>query len=261
MHWLEEWMRSECNIATKRNPCRDCGEICAPCMILSQETGAYVATIKSLALEAEFVTCATLANRIAQYTGATAQQRDMLVNPIHHGEWKPDGRRRRGKPANRHPQTPVGQLQDTGQLQDAGQPARAIVMIDTCGNELQRFAGLAEAEYFGDRKKIGILNRCDRKISSNTNEFNPHGTSYRWADEWDRMTQAERRADIENTLLQERKRAYDKAYRRKYYEFKGKKHTVAEWARIANLPEEVLRKRIKSGWDFETAIMTPVREK
>jgi len=254
MHWLEEWMRSECSIATKKNPCGDCTELCAPCMILSQETGAYVSTIKKLALEPDFITGAALANRIAQATGATADQRDMLVNPIHHGEWKPDRRKRRlakiAASGAREPAAKAGE----------GESFRAIVMIDTTGRELKRFAGMAEARVYGDRNYIGITNRCDRKLAPGTDEFLPHGTTYRWADEWDGLTDAEKQADIQNQTLMEKRRQLRESVRKEYV-WKGKSHTVAEWARIANLPEETLRKRLKSGWDFETAIKTPVKER
>lgn len=40
-------------------------------------------------------------------------------------------------------------------------------------------------------------------------------------------------------------------------EYKGESHTVAEWARIKNVPYLRLKKRIKSGWDIDSAIETP----
>lgn len=122
----------------RKNPCESCREICVPCMILSQETGAYVSTIKKLALEPGFLTCATLANRIAQKTGATAAQRDMLVNPIHHGKWKSDKRFKALKFEKAIPQTPAAEPEPQT-------PARAVVMIDRRGTELMRFPNVAEA--------------------------------------------------------------------------------------------------------------------
>lgn len=46
-----------------------------------------------------------------------------------------------------------------------------------------------------------------------------------------------------------------------FYEYGGEKHTVAEWARIYNLPQECLRQRLyKLNWPFEKAISTKVRK-
>lgn len=45
-----------------------------------------------------------------------------------------------------------------------------------------------------------------------------------------------------------------------FYTFKNKTHCVSEWARILNISEVMLRKRLYRGWDFEKAISEPKKE-
>ena len=43
----------------------------------------------------------------------------------------------------------------------------------------------------------------------------------------------------------------------KYIEYKGEVHTIAEWAKIYNIPYLMFYRRLKRGWDFDKCIKTP----
>lgn len=45
-----------------------------------------------------------------------------------------------------------------------------------------------------------------------------------------------------------------------YIEYKGKAKSLAEWAKIAGLPEHVLGDRLRYGWDIEKAMTTPMQQ-
>ena len=46
-----------------------------------------------------------------------------------------------------------------------------------------------------------------------------------------------------------------------YYEYHGECHTLYEWAKIIGASHNLLRSRIRYGWDIERVLNTPVRDK
>lgn len=46
-----------------------------------------------------------------------------------------------------------------------------------------------------------------------------------------------------------------------YYEYGGESHTLYDWSKIIGIPHNVLRARMRYGWDVERALNTPVRKK
>ena len=44
-------------------------------------------------------------------------------------------------------------------------------------------------------------------------------------------------------------------------DFNGKSLSVAQWSKVMDIPEETIRKRLKSGWTVTTALTTPSRSR
>lgn len=243
MRTLEQWLRKECGLAIKPAACADCREDCIPRLVLSCDANVPQIIIRKLAEEPDFYSLPVFADRIADFTGMTLEQHDEMVLKKYRGTWEPGKKRRRVKKT---------------EAQRAGpeQAGRAVVAIDNGGIEQERYASANEAAKAPGRSLTGVCNRCNRKLSERTDEFQLYGVSFRWADEWDRLTPEEKKENIRNPYLE---KLHREAHSRQY-EYCGQKHSIAEWARIANLPEEVLRKRIRRGWAFGEAIGTPVRE-
>ena len=241
MHWLEEWMHRECSLPEKN--CRRCKEACVPCAALSCAAKVPLVITRRLALEKGFVSLPTFADRIADCTGASPEQRDALTLPKHRGTWRP---RKSTKKCGIKTQTPAGEAAQA-------EETRAVVIINRAGAELGRYASLEAAVQHYERNRTGILNRCERKLQPGTDEFIPWESSCRWADEWDVMDEAERREDVRDPVKLEKK------LRR--YEYAGQFHTLAEWSRIMGIPYEALRKRLQLGWGIEKALRTPVNER
>lgn len=47
----------------------------------------------------------------------------------------------------------------------------------------------------------------------------------------------------------------------RFITFRGETKTIAEWSEIQKVPSDTLTHRLKTGWDLEKAMTTPVREK
>ena len=125
------------------------------------------------------------ADRIARALGGTEAERDSIVAEKH----------RRGAPAE-----PVKTLRERQNitLKPGGgwsREKRPIVEIDRNGAELARFAGMHEAARISRIHVTQMRDRCQRKLSRD--EFRTFGVTWRYADEWDAMTDEERQKDIE----------------------------------------------------------------
>lgn len=46
-----------------------------------------------------------------------------------------------------------------------------------------------------------------------------------------------------------------------HYEYNGESHTLYDWAKIIGVSHDLLRNRIRYGWDIESALTTPSHEK
>lgn len=130
-------------------------------------------------LEMGGVTHPEIANRIAEVTGATPRQRDMLVNKIHRGKWPDDTKNAAKKYVGAH----------------GGNNAREVVRIDRQGFETGRYAsGNAAGVAMGIRGSC-VNSRCHRRCTK-VSEFETYGCTWRFADEWDAMSPEERFADV-----------------------------------------------------------------
>lgn len=246
MHWIEEWCRIRCEIPDKPE-CDACTQKCVPKISLAEAGNINTRMIDDMIL-CGLVTHPLIANRIADFACATAQQRDMLVPEKYRGQWKPSAKRQKAARKKVDPET-VKSARHWGE--------RHVVLIDRSGHEKRRFMGAKIAAKYAGKGRNYIYSRCERRISPKTDEFARTEESFRWADEWDSMSAEERREDVRNRFREVG--SCKCSGMPKVYEFQGERHTIAEWARITMMPEQILRNRIKAGWDMDRAVRTPLR--
>lgn len=154
--------------------------------------------LERLETEANFRTVPKLADVIALACGATAAQRDEMVLERFRG--RPyQSRAKAGEP-------PViallEQARGGGAQIRPPKPApephtRPVVMIDKNGEELLRYRSIVSAVEDSGICKEAILSRINR--TKQMDEFEGYGVSFRLAEEWDKMTEAQRKADAQRT--------------------------------------------------------------
>lgn len=168
MHWIEEWRHL--NDVTREE--------------LGNKTRCSAALIATLEEQNNAVTHPCIADRIADITEATMEQRDSIVPKKYRGTWTPGER-----PVRRR-------AQSEGQKPSAvPYNARGVVCLDRDGRELGRYQSCREAaEQMGCGKSF-VYQHCGRK-NVKKNELFLTGYTFRYADEWDGMSAAEREADL-----------------------------------------------------------------
>ena len=146
------------------------------------------------------VTHPNIANVIAEACGATARQRDMIVAARHRGTWAGNGRAmallvdvRVGMPAK--PKNTATGIKLTGPKIPNG---KDIVKIDRNGKILAKYSSLGQAALNNNQSMSMVEQRVNRKTK---NEFGMFGFSYRRAEEWENLSDYERRIDIEKVKV------------------------------------------------------------
>ena len=159
--------------------------------------GCTEALVYMLERSSRPITHPNIADLLAEACGATAEQRDSIVAKKWRGEWKGDG----------IPRCLKGCEWTMGKAKEAApgprdQPywrrgvagRRSIVKIDANGNVLERYVSLTQATALCGQSMNSIGERARKCVR---NEFIPGGHSFRFAEEWDKMTPEERRKDLE----------------------------------------------------------------
>lgn len=150
-----------------------------------------------LETDPKFRTVPALADLIAEACGATAQQRDALVLPKHRGTWKPPRRRETVRPRAAAAPAPPPEPPKVPQkpyTKPALKVAHVVVRLNREGEELGRYASVSRAALDSLATTDQIISRCMRRYT--LDEFKAYGYTYRYAEEWDRMSGAERAADL-----------------------------------------------------------------
>lgn len=132
-------------------------------------------------LEIGAVTHPMIANAIAEYCGATVEQRDMLVNEIHRGEWEPN--------------TKVQYIQPRElSFNNCKSGAKPVVKVDRHGNVIAAYESVVDAARHEDMNEDNIRNRCKHRVKQDiTLEF---PFTFRYQDEWLAMSREEQLRDI-----------------------------------------------------------------
>ena len=128
------------------------------------------------------VTHPNIANAIAGYCGATQEQRDMIVAPIHKGTWS----------LNRFIRNADNDDGETSKLIPNG--SRAVYKISMSGEVLAEYYSIAEAARNEKPNEDNIRNRCKRRSQVDFTPDTPY--TYRYKDEWQSMSREEQLRDI-----------------------------------------------------------------
>lgn len=148
--------------------------------------------------EANFRTVPKLADVIALACGATAAQRDEMVLERFRGRPYQSKAKAGEPPVIALLEQARGGARQIRLPKPAPEPhTRPVVMIDKDGNELLRYRSIVSTVEDTGICKEAILSRINR--TKQLDEFEGYGVSFRLAEEWDRMTEAQRKADAQRT--------------------------------------------------------------
>lgn len=144
-----------------------------------------------------FKTVPKLADLIAEACGATAKQRDELVLEQYRGKWKPtrvkpEIQRRAAiqKPLN--PPMPQKEAQPRPAFK-----ARKVVKVNRYGIELERYRSCDMAGAMCGVSAKYVNQRCHHRLKYDEfNMINGRTYTFRFADEWDVMSEDERLKDL-----------------------------------------------------------------
>lgn len=178
MNLIQRWCMARCGIDSE---CSKCTAECVPRLRLSEGTGVSEHLLWILQNQVGGVTHPKIADIIADYIGASSEERDEIVHKKHYGTYTP------------MQSTPV--VKQSGVLKPNASNAFTVVAIDCIGNEFARFGSAKDA---GDRYGVTsktVVARCNR-VAITKSEFEPLGVSFRFLEEWEGMSESERRADI-----------------------------------------------------------------
>ena len=172
--------------------------------------------IHMLEVDKNAVTHPRIANAIATLCEATPNQRDLIVAEPHKGNWNgPTQNESRiaeivnakifVKGIDYHKTVTVS---GTPEKQKPYIPntTKPVVKIDVLGNVVKRYDGAKQASLHEPVEKGAIKRRCQRYVKKEfVRYFNGQGScpkkyTFRYADEWDKMTEDERAADMKRAL-------------------------------------------------------------
>ena len=177
MNWIAAWLKARCEYQDK-TPCIDCARMCAAKNSFAEGTGCSHALIGILISGG--ITHPAIANDIAEFTGATPQQRDQIVHRMHRGKWK------KPKPKSEKPKKPKPERK-----------LRKVIALDKLGREIRRYASLAETAAEIGVSTTTIQRRCACDFEGIKDEFASLGMTFRYADAWDAMTDKQKMENIQ----------------------------------------------------------------
>lgn len=191
MHWLKKFRRDY----VKKDGTQGIDREVFASMVRRRGVGCSAVLIGIV--EGGGITHPNIANKIAIVAQATPEQRDSMVHPDRRGGWNPPKPKRRSEYEKPLPPMALNVIPDN---------ARRVVMIDIAGKEIARFESMSDAAEAVGCSVPTVRNRCCRAVSGGTGEFRFYDCTWRFAQEWDSMSESARIADIENARRSLKKR-------------------------------------------------------
>lgn len=193
MHWLKAWrlayIRPDGKQGLSRKELAQMVRQRRTARHPEQEIGCSERLIEIL--EGGGITHPEIADRIAQLTGASIEQRNGLTHKKHWLNELPEPPRRaaerKRKPGAERSLPPANR--------------REIVKINMLGEELARFRSIKDAAKADGCASTTVFRRCRRKLEKGENEFLNYGCSWRYAKIWDAMQLEERKADLQTGYI------------------------------------------------------------
>lgn len=167
-----------------------------------QRVSGYVSNTLVHLLEADghAITHPVLANAIATVCGATKAQRDSIIRAERRNTpyEAPDAHAKalvvRALKAVRG--DAITRCNRDDDAQEPFYTARQVVKLDRMGNTVETYPTIYQTALDNGLAPSYVRRRCQRRIRQYGNMYTPGGYTFRYADEWDRMSQAEKLADI-----------------------------------------------------------------
>jgi len=162
--------------------------------------------IHTLEVDDKAITHPVLANAIAVVCGATREERNSIVAEHNRCEtWICPADSETEKLIRRAIYTATGRLPEDEPKRNEVSPQklaaqfkkRPVVKLNRMGNTLESYDSVLDAANLNGLSNKYVRNRCRRTIKDQRFMFaGDRGYTFRYADEWDAMSQAERLADI-----------------------------------------------------------------
>lgn len=176
MNWIGTWCAERCSL-NKR--CEECIEVCEPRIAIANAVKCSEHLIWILTFQNGGVTLPHFADAIADYIGATIEQRDSIVAAQHRGTWKPNPKLKSVSRGRR------------GVRRDA----KPVVAIDRYGYIVRRFLSMRDAARYVGCSVPTVQMRCSG-TPLDKDEFTPYGISFRFESEWDNLTTEQRHENV-----------------------------------------------------------------
>lgn len=183
MHWLKKFRLEYKHKNGSRGISRE--ELAA---MVKLKHGTCSAVLIGI-IESGGITHPNIADQIAKATGATAAQRNSMVHPKLRAAWELPKAKRRSEHEKQPPPMALDVIPDT---------AHRVVALDPEGNIVEHFESLSQAARSAGTSAPVVYARCVRKVQMLSGEFAFRGYTWRFAEEWDSMSDAEKAADMEN---------------------------------------------------------------
>ena len=178
MNIIQRWCAARCGVDCE---CGRCTAECIPRARLAEAVGVSEHLLWILQNQTGGITHPKIADDIADFIGATPEERDELVHEKHRGTYVPNPKNPALKKNRRAVQKTYNSL--------------GVVAVDVAGEEVARFQSICDAAKRFNCNALTVVRRCNRGITSQ-DEFEPLGVSFRFLEEWAVMSKQQRRADI-----------------------------------------------------------------
>ena len=163
-------------------------------------------------LEYGGITHPNIAAVITMVCGGTAEDFDSIVHEDYRGKWKPGQKLMFESRYNDIPdeftiltaEQKAKREEEKRTEKTEVKPPKAVekyfikpvVKIGRDGTEEMRFASMSEAAAHANVGLITVSLRCNKKISDKTDEFKAAKCTWRFANEWDAMTEEQRAKEV-----------------------------------------------------------------
>ena len=218
MHWIEkfrrEYRRQDGGTGISQE---EMAKLVRKCKIGKKQVGCSWQLIDIL--ECGGITAPGIAAMIVKVCGGTAEQFDSIVDEIWRGKWKPGMKAdfyykiaeephefvcapkepKKEKPKVEKPKEPKKEkpkVEKPKEKKPHEDKCKSVVQIGRDGIEIMRFASVNEAARHANVNISSVSQRCNRIISEKTDEFKMAKCTWRFAEDWDKMTENQRAEEM-----------------------------------------------------------------